>query len=149
MNQTLPALDDVDLDTVYAIAISPFWSHWHHSNCPAPIRAWLNEHCPDVTVEAVSGWRGTACLDPYGQQIMNPDSFPQPMFRLGLSAEQAEEFSRYWSAGPGTETEDDFWFLIASKMNCFQPLELLDDVHFDLEISPWQPPQEDQRIDAV
>jgi hypothetical protein len=150
MDPALPALDEIALPTIYAIAVYPSWEHWHPTDCPMPIREWLNEHCPDVTVEAVSGWNGVLSLDPYGMQIMDRGAFPEPMFRLGFNAEQAEEFRLFWSnpSNSGAEMEDDFWFLIATREHPFQPFVLQADDQLDLELPSWQPPQEDQRIDA-
>jgi hypothetical protein len=150
MKQALPKLDHGDSLTIYAISISPEWEHWHPTDCPAPIREWLDKNCPDVTVQAVSGWDGVASLDIYGMQIIDNGAFPEPMFRLGFSEQQAAQFDEWWSnpSNPGAETEENFWFLIVNRDHQYQPFVLQENDLFDLEIPPWQPPLEDQNIDA-
>ncbi len=128
--EKLPSITFKDVEkqqTVYAIAIYPTWEHWDPTACPLPIRVWLAEHCPKVTVNRVSGFKGMYVLEPeWACVVVNENTLPQPLFRLGFNERQAEEFERAWQ-NEANPSVDDFIFVVckpARHLACLSQEEL-------------------------
>ena len=105
--------DDQDKMRLYAIAVCPNWEHWHATECPRPIKELMAMKYPDVSIELVSGWKGNANFAPGSEEIIKLAGLPQPVFRIGLSECQAEDFVKdlqALSAETG-EKEEEFYFL--------------------------------------
>jgi hypothetical protein len=93
----------------------PEWAYYDPDDCPAPIRAWVQQHYPDVVIEQlVADFESAYVL---GGDSDIPDGLLNeltPVFRLGFSAEQAKHFRQAWS-NPPLDTPDsptNFYFLL-------------------------------------
>ncbi len=100
---------------ICSVAALPEWEHYDPEDCPAPIRAWIQQHYPDVVIEQLSGdyessttWESSDCDLSAGLHL------PKPTFRLGFNAQQAEHFEQAWrTLLPGSPSmPEDFYFLI-------------------------------------
>ena len=119
MNASLPKIDhdihDGQSEFIYAIAINPKWPHWKKSELPSPIKHLLAKSFPGVAIEQVSGWQGaTKCLPEGSEEVIDPATLPHPVFRLGFSENEAQEFRCAWKkAWPELEgAAVDFYFVV-------------------------------------
>ena len=103
----------------YAIAACPEWEHFDVEECPAPIRAWVEQHYPDVVIEPLSG---LSFENSHSADGKNPDDFlichlPRPIFRLGFNREQAAHFARAWSTPPldTPDSPNNFYFMTSDE----------------------------------
>ena len=101
---------------IYVVAAFSEWKHYSPTDCPAPIREWVEQNYPDVVIERLSGF---ACKYPSPVNGNNPPNFsiehlPHPMFRLGFTLEQAAHFQEAWNSQPLDDPDlpDNFYFLI-------------------------------------
>ena len=105
--------DDQDKMRIYAIAVCPSWKHWHATECPRPIKEMMATKYPDVSFDLVSGWKGKTNFAPDSEKVIDLADLPQPVFRIGLSECQVEDFVKdlqALSAETG-EKEEEFYFL--------------------------------------
>jgi hypothetical protein len=100
---------------IYLVAALPEWEHYDPDDCPAPIRAWVQQHYPDVVIEQlVADFESAYVL---GDDSDIPDELLNeltPVFRLGFSAEQAKHFRLAWSSPPleATGSPTNIYFLV-------------------------------------
>lgn len=143
---TLPKIDqeffdDQDKMRIYAIAVCPSWRHWQETECPRPIMGMLNSKYPDVSIERVSGWKGKVNFAPDSENTIDLADLPQPVFRLGLSDNQAEAFDKdleALSAETGNAREDFLFLTIDRKLHpaCLSGEELLAEIDLnDVDLS--------------
>jgi len=102
---------DEELDRVYAIAIFETWEHWRPTKLPEPLAAWLSTHCPGIVVEMTAILSGTPKFHATDDtRYMDGMFLPHPMFRIGFSPEQADQFAQHWEVVTGG-ARDDFMFM--------------------------------------
>jgi len=108
--------DNQDVMKGYAIAVCPNWKHWHATKLPLPIRELMIRY-PGVAIERVSGWKGIVWKEDGEDELFDPHDIPQPVFRLGLSDDQAEAFKQDLKAlsRETGEVVDDFIFLTIDR----------------------------------
>jgi len=87
---------------IYVVTADPSWQHYHPEDCPTPIRAWIEQHYPEVAIEKLSEFSFGRS---HAANNKNSDSFlwsdlPRPLFRLGFSEPQAAHFAQAWSRPP-------------------------------------------------
>lgn len=132
--EQLRTVDDIHandgLAAFYLISADPRWKFYDSAACPAPISAWLAEHCPEVSIEQVEIAKLRAAVPDDGVTLSFSDSagLPRPIFYLkGLTDDQAEVFAKEWSKPElqPPEGEEDFYF--ARSESCapgFAPISL-------------------------
>ena len=137
--------DDQDAMRLYAIAVCPSWEHWHATECPRPIMDLIARKYSGVTVERVSGWKGKANFAPDSEEVIDLADLPQPVFRIGLSDSQAEDFVKdlqALSAETG-EKEEEFYFLHIDRKQyptCLSGDEVLAEIDLnDVDLSCLSP----------
>ena len=147
---TLPKIDqeffdDQDKMRIYAIAVCPSWRHWHATECPRPISDMMAQTYPNVSIERVSGWQGGVVFAPDSEDTFELVDLPQPVFRLGLSENQAEAFDKDLTAlsAETGNAGDDFYFLTIDRKRhpaCLSGEELLAEIDLnDVDLSCVQP----------
>ena len=137
--------DDQDAMRLYAIAVCPSWKHWHATECPRPIMDLIARKYSGVTVERVSGWKGKTNFAPDSEEVIDLADLPQPVFRIGLSDSQAEDFVKdlqALSAETG-EKEEEFYFLHIDRKQyptCLSGDEVLAEIDLnDVDLSCLSP----------
>jgi hypothetical protein len=108
---------------IYGVAALPEWEHYDPDDCPAPIRAWVQQHYPDVVVEQLVAEFEVAYV--LGDESGNSGEFLNeltPIFRLGFNAEQAEHFERAWSNPPldNLDSPSNFYFFTLDSLEAWQ-----------------------------
>jgi len=123
------------LTPVYVIAACPEWPHYDSKECPAVIRAWIEQHYPEVVIEPLSGLSfhktvSTKQEYPHGFLLCH---LPRPLFRIGFSEEQADHFFRAWSSPPldTPEAPRDFYWLTNERAEDFR---ISDEIDFTVYI---------------
>lgn len=101
---------------IYVVAALPGWKHYDPNECPAPIRAWMQQYYPSVEIELLSA-DTNEYVPTEGSKNLDPSvrlSLPKPIFRLGFNAQQAEHFNRAWTTVPPdcSTMPDDFYFVL-------------------------------------
>lgn len=109
--------DNQDKMKIYAIAVCSNWKHWHATKVPLPIEDLVNRTYAGVAIERVSGWKGIVWRDVGEDESVDPHDLPQPVFRLGLSDDQAVTFKQDLEAlsRETGDIVDDFYFLIITR----------------------------------
>jgi len=87
---------------VYVLAALRKWKHYDPEKCPVPLRAWIEQHYPDVVVEKLAGIELEYELqdNSHGPAPLLSELLPLPIFRVGFNAEQAGHFRQAWSSPP-------------------------------------------------
>jgi len=109
---------------VYVLAALRKWKHYDPEECPVPLRAWIEQHYPDVVVEKLSGLELEYELQSSsdGSRQLLSELLPMPIFRVGFNAEQAEHFQRAWSRPPldNPDSPSQFVFLTCERAEAGQ-----------------------------
>ena len=124
---------DEKLDHVYVLAIFPTWEYWQPTSLPVPLAAWIYEHCPDVAVEMMAILTGTPQFHATDDTRYLEGTFlSYPMFRIGFSPEQAEQFAQHWEVVTGG-ARDDFLFLEIERPGGTPPSPTDEDIRACIE----------------